>query len=168
MESTFDLQQIHSFASKLQDMLQMHHSFVHSCQKVGKSGSLFGKIVDIINIASQYTIKKCEKELSKARPNAAATDEDFERDGSDLDNLEVKTGGNGPHETREEEPKRDFDFFSIGAQQQIHRKNTVDNKRQGSMNQNLQIQNRTSDPAGFRDNKLDNGVSPFGAPSQVS
>ena len=93
------------------------------------------KIVEIINIASQYTIKKCEKELNKARPNAAVTDEDFERVGSDLDNLEVKTGGNGPHETREEEPKRDFDFFSIGAQQQqIHRKNTVDNKRHGSLN----------------------------------
>lgn len=45
-------------------------------------------------------MRKCEKELNKSKPHALVTDEDFERDGSELDSLEVKTGGNGPNETR--------------------------------------------------------------------
>ena len=119
-ESAFDLQQIQNFAQKLQDTLNVHHSFVNSCQKLaGKSGSLFAKIVDIVKIASQYTIKKCWKELSKTKANAEVTDEDFERDGSDLDNLEIKTGGNGPNETEEDQNTSKNDFFANGPQHRI-------------------------------------------------
>lgn len=66
-----------------------------------------------MSIASQYTIKKCTKELSKTKANAEATDEDFDRDGSELDHLEIKTGENGPSEAKDEEPQS----FSLNGPQ---------------------------------------------------
>lgn len=54
---------------------------MHSCSKVGKAGGIFGKIIEVIKVASTYTTKKTAKEIAKCR-SQMATQEDggFGRD----------------------------------------------------------------------------------------